>query len=107
MPNIKFSYLYRDSGNYKNYRSIIFENPAGIALSTLNEAIQSKLIDGTWFYAAEWGLPDLCSNTFNLETDPTWHEFESVEFTNEPATIHFLIILILSRSCSHVRPVRY
>jgi hypothetical protein len=66
MPNIKFSYLYRDSGNYKNYRSIIFENPAGIALSTLNEAIQSKLIDGTWFYAAEWGLPDLCSNTFKL-----------------------------------------
>ena len=91
MPNIKFSYLYRDGGNYKNYGSVIFENSNGITLETLNAAIQSKLIDRTWFYAEAWGLPDLRTNPFDVETDPTWHEFESVEYTADQATICFSI----------------
>ena len=49
MPNIKLSYLYRDSGNYKNYGSVVFANAEGIDLSVVNNLIQEKLIDGTCF----------------------------------------------------------
>lgn len=83
MANIKFSYLYRDSGNYKNYGFLIFSNPDNIDLSELTSLIKSKLFDGTWFYHKEWHLPDLRSAHFDYEIDPTWHEFESVEYTDE------------------------
>lgn len=53
MPNIKFSYLYRDGANYKKYDNVIFANPENIDLSELDILIKSKLIDKTWFYADE------------------------------------------------------
>jgi hypothetical protein len=59
MPNIKFNYLYRDSGNYKKFVSIIFTNPAEIDLLKLEALIKSKLISETWFYAEEWRLPEI------------------------------------------------
>jgi hypothetical protein len=45
--------------------------------------IQSKLIDGTWFYANQWQLPNLHFVTWNNETDHSFHEFGSIEYTNE------------------------
>lgn len=89
MPNIKFSYLYRDGGNYKNYNSITFDNPDNIELSELENLILSKLIDGTWFYVNEWHLPDLHFNTWDSEIDHLWHEFESVEYSDEALTMPF------------------
>jgi hypothetical protein len=82
--NIKFSYLYRDGGNYKNYNFLIFSNPSNVDLSELTTLLQSKLIDNTWFYVNEWRLPDLHFNNRDNITDPTWHEFESIEYTDEP-----------------------
>lgn len=84
MSNIKFSYLYRDSGNYKKYGYAVFPNPENIGIEQLEELIRSKLIYGQWFYANEWQLPDLFNSYFDPYTDPTWHEFESVEYTDEP-----------------------
>jgi len=81
--NIKLSYLYRDGGNYKNYSSLIFSNPSDIDLSELVSLIQSKLIDSTWFYVNEWKIPDLNFGNWDNRFDPSWHEFESVEYTNE------------------------
>jgi hypothetical protein len=86
MPNIKFNYLYRDSANYKKYGSVIFSNPDNIELSEIETFIRSKLIDGQWFYADEWGLPELFLETFDYRIDPTWHEFEEVEFTDDITT---------------------
>ena len=86
MANIKFSYLYRDAGNYKKYNSIIFNNPDNIDLSELSAMICSKLIDNTWFYADQWNLPDLKPDNFDLDTDPTWHEFENIDYTNQSVT---------------------
>lgn len=83
MPNIKFSYLYRDGANYKKYDYVIFSTPENIDLSELEILIKSKLIDETWFYADEWKLPELFLSTFDFKTDPTWHEFESIEFTDD------------------------
>ncbi|HAL83405.1 MAG TPA: hypothetical protein DCO83_15170 [Mucilaginibacter sp.] len=85
MPNIKFNYLYRDSGNYKKFNAAIFSNPIGIDLSKLESLIKSKLIYETWFYAEEWKLPEIFTDIVDFRIDPTWHEFESIEYTDEPS----------------------
>jgi hypothetical protein len=85
MPNIKFNYLYRDGANYKKYSNVIFSNHNNIDISLLETLIKSKLIDETWFYADEWQLPELFLATWHHRLDPTWHEFECVEYTDEPA----------------------
>jgi len=85
MPNIKFNYLYRCSGNYKKFIPVIFANPANIELSELETLIKSKLIYGECFYAEEWRLPQIFTDIVDFRIDPTWHEFESVEYADEPA----------------------
>jgi hypothetical protein len=90
MANIQFNYLYRDGGNYKKYNSVIFTNPTNISLTELSNLIQSKLIDETWFYAEQWNLPDLRPETFAPDTDPTWHEFESIVYTDESVNFHIV-----------------
>ena len=82
MPNIKFSYLYRDGGNYKNFGFVIFDNHDNLTLEEIEMLIKSKLIWDTWFYAKEWNLPDLCFANLDIDDNPTWHEFENVELIN-------------------------
>lgn len=82
MPNIKFNYLYRDGGNYKNYGFVILSNPGNLALTEVEKLIRNKLIDGEWFYADEWGLPELFFEWVDFRDDPTWHEFESIDCVN-------------------------
>lgn len=82
---IKFNYLYRDGANYKNLKSIIFNNSENIKLSTVQNLIQFKLIGGEYFYANDWQVPDLHFGTWDNELDHSFHEFESVEYTDEPA----------------------
>jgi hypothetical protein len=99
VPNIKFNYLYRDSGNYKKYGSVIFANPNNIRLLEFEALIRSKLIDEIWFYADEWGLPEIFTKIIDFRVDPTWHEFESIEFTDKRATkkmeLHEFLKLIM------------
>ena len=83
MPNIKFSYFYRDGGNYKKLDSVVFSNPDNVDLSEVESLIHSKLIDETWFYADEWKVPELFLETFYFRVDPTWHEFEAIEHSDE------------------------
>lgn len=85
MPNIKFNYLYRDGSNYEQFAFIIFENPNHIVVDAVQTLIQTKLIDKQYIYAADWQLPDLHFNSWDKQTDHTFHEFESVEYTNESA----------------------
>ncbi len=86
--NIKFSYLYRDGANYKNYNQIIFSNPNSINLLEIEKLIREKLIDGKWFYCKEWNVPDIHFKEFSYdsEIDVDWHEFEAIEETNEKAS---------------------
>jgi hypothetical protein len=86
--NIKVVYLYRDYSNYKNWGEIIFENPENISIGTIENQIRECLIEGEWFYAHEWEIPDLHFKTWNIEDDHCWHEFADVEETTEPATTH-------------------
>jgi len=85
MPNIKFNYLYRDSANYKKLDWVIFKNDLPIGIDELETLIRSKLIDGQWFYADQWQLPEIFLASFDFKIDPTWHEFESVEYTDGAA----------------------
>jgi hypothetical protein len=84
MPNIKFNYLYRDAANYKKFGFQIFQNTDLITQENIETLIKTKLIDGEYFYAAQWKLPDLHFNTWDDQTDHVFHEFESVEYTDEP-----------------------
>lgn len=86
MPNIRFSYLYRDGSNYKRFSYIIFPNPDDLDLKEFENLIKSRLIFDTWFYADKWKLPEIFTDYTDLGGDPTWHEFESVENTDENAT---------------------
>jgi hypothetical protein len=54
-------------------------------INELRELINSKLIDGTWFYANKWGLPDLHFTDYKYDPsiDVDWHEFENIELTDE------------------------
>lgn len=98
MPNLKFSYLYRDSGNYKRHGYVILAAPLGKTLEAMEKSIRTKLIDGQWFYAKEWQMPDLFFDCFDPYTDVTWHEFESIEFTDEKPGVLNLSLQRLLRS---------
>src|SRR5438309_2051707 len=89
MPNIKFNYLYRDGSNYKRYDFVIFNNPDNMGLAEAEMFIRSKLIYETWFYADEWKLPEIFTEYLDFRVDPTWHEIESIEFTDEPPNAQF------------------
>lgn len=85
MANIKFSYLYRDGANYKNFGTVIFENPGHLSVVELQAFIRSRLIDDTWFYADKWLVPDLHFALWDNETDQGFHEFEGISVTDEKA----------------------
>lgn len=111
MPTIQFNYLYRDSGNYKKYDFVIFANPGNIELAELESLIKSKLIWGEWFYAEDWKLPELFLPFFDFKIDPTWHEFESVEYTDEaansPITLaEFIVFVSATKSLTPVKSSR-
>ena len=86
--NIKFCYLYRDGGNYKNFKEIIFSNPNSINHLEIERLVREKLIDGKWFYCREWNVPDMHFTEFRYdsEIDVDWHEFEAIEETTEEIT---------------------
>ena len=86
--NIKFSYLYCDGGNYKQYNAIVFANPNEVSLQNIQSAIAESLLDGNWFVAEEWNVPDLHFKQYEWgdQADHEWHEFTSVEETSNPPT---------------------
>jgi len=96
--NIKFSYLYRDSGNYKNFKELIFANPIGLSILDLEKLIKSKLIDGMWFYAKDWGLPELHFEDWDDDLDHGFHEFESLfyceELENSPISLEIFYKMV-------------
>jgi len=81
--NIKLNYLYRDASNYKQYGSLVLANPNNIAAALVADIISRNLIDGEFFDVDKWGVPALFFDKEN-EDDHEWHEFESVEITEEP-----------------------
>ena len=84
--NIKFNYLYRDAGNYKQFSDIVFTNKNSLSLQEIELAIRKNLIEGEFFIPEKWNTPRLSFEDYSPELDHDYHEFESLEVTNEPPT---------------------
>lgn len=83
--NIRFNYLYRDAGNYKNYGYVIFPNPNNLPIEKLKIPIYNYLIDGEFFKHKSMKIPPLFFSPENSD-DHSLHEFENIEETEDEPT---------------------
>ena len=94
--NIKFNYLYRDAGNYKEFGEIIFTNQDSKSLDEIELVIRKNLIEGEFFIPEKWNVPRLSFEDYSPELDHDYHEFESIEITNENSTENIDIAAFLT-----------
>ena len=99
--NIKFNYLYRDAGNYKELSDFVFTNKDSKSIQEIEMSIRSNLIEGEFFVPEKWNIPRLTIDSYSPELDHDYHEFESLEVTDENPTenidISTFLILISGR----------
>ena len=81
--NVRFEYLYRDAGNFKNWGEIVFSNPRNINADLIAAMTEKVLIDGAYFVASKAGVPDLHVETYDENLDHGWHELYSFQSTDE------------------------
>ena len=81
--NLRFDYLYRDAGNYKNWGDLVFLNKANCDACCLEQQAKKFLIDGEFFVAEKVGVPDLKFQIHIDTLDHEWHEFHSFSPTTE------------------------
>jgi len=75
--NIRFHYLYRDSGNYKTFGFQDFSNPNKLLLEEVQTRIAEKLISGEFFYPEESGIRKFEFHRYC--NDYSWYEFEKLK----------------------------
>lgn len=98
--NILFCYKYRDGTNYKQYNEIVFSNPKKRRVNEIELTIREKLIDGQWFVADLWKIPNQFFKNYawDEEIDHSWHEFDEIAGTDkevtEKNTIEDLIVAV-------------
>ena len=97
MANIKLKYRYRDYANYKNNGEAIFANPQQFSLEQIDATIRIRLLDGEYFYASQWGLPDLHFEKYDDENDHPFHEYLGIEITDEAVTEEITLTEFLER----------
>lgn len=80
----------------------MFANPDNYSLAEVEAMIKLGLIDGEFFYAEEWGLPDLRWD-IGID-DSTWHEFAGLAFTDEASgTSPLSLNLIVRKAFAEAR----
>lgn len=86
--NIKFSYLYRDSYNYKVWNDIIFSNPLHMSVEEVDTRLKNRFETEYLFIADQIRVPELFPYLYDTvrESDHCYHEFDSVELTTEQPT---------------------
>lgn len=82
--NIRFEYLYRDAGNFKNWGEVVFSNPHDIPANTIASMADQVLIDSAYFVASKADIPDLHFAEHDEELDHGWHEVHAFRYTNDP-----------------------
>jgi hypothetical protein len=75
--NIRFNYLYRDSGNYKKFGHRDYSNPGNLTIEEAEKQIRRHLISEEFFYPEQAGIPKFLFHRY-LD-DYSWYEFESLE----------------------------
>jgi hypothetical protein len=83
--NVRFEYLYRDAGNFKNWGVLIFSNPNHIEVDVVTSMTENVLIEKTYFVASKARIPDLHFEKYNGQLDHRWHEFHTLVATEEAA----------------------
>ncbi len=83
MNNIKFKYLYRDAGNYKNYGFRVFRNPDNLPLGEIEKEIKAAFLDGLYFISEQIGLPELFHDDYPTMDDVSFHEYDGSELSAE------------------------
>jgi hypothetical protein len=86
IQNIRFSYMYRDAGNYKERGFVIFSNPSDYSIDKLEKSIRNVLIDQLFFIPSECRIPLVHTFFFDPDLDHEWYELEEIELTPEPVT---------------------
>ena len=86
MSNIKFKYLYRDAGNYKNYGFRVFRNPDNLSVSEIGKKFEASFLNGLYFIAEQIGLPELFHDDYPTLDDVSFHEYYGVEMSDEEGT---------------------
>lgn len=78
--NIRFHYLYRDSGNYKKFGHKDFSNPDQLPVEQVRLELEQRLIDRSFFYPEVVGIKKFRFHRFC--EDYSWYEMENVEEVN-------------------------
>jgi hypothetical protein len=74
--NSKFSYLYRDASNYKQFGDVVF--PGGYTEQD-KDLLLGNLHDGDFFIPGDVGLPSLQSKFGSVSIDDhPWHEINFI-----------------------------
>lgn len=81
--NVRFEYLYRDAGNFKNWGEIVFSNPRNISADFVAAMAEKVLIDQAYFLASKAGVPDLHFVEHDEDLDHDWHEVYVFQATDE------------------------
>lgn len=102
--NIKLTYLYRDTGNYKLWNEIVFSNRFEICLDIISRTIITNLIEGEFFIPEMWELPRLSFESFDPELDHSYHEFHEIEIASTNTSPEKDIVELLLTILRNARP---
>jgi len=85
MSNLKFSYLYRDAGNYKKCASVTFSNPDSLAPESIEKTLRRCFLEECLFIAEQVRVPNcfLYARGNASSSDHCFHEFERLEMTRQ------------------------
>lgn len=86
LNNIKFEYMYRDAGNYKQYGETVFGNPENLSIDSVKNKIVESLIDNEYFDPSVWGIDNIAAYPYDPELDHDWYEFNDVNLSNSEPT---------------------
>ena len=81
--NTRFNYLYRDASNYKSWGEVVF---SGCDSARGSQRIRAALDGGEFFIADQIRIPERFFDGWpQYADDHCFHEFDSLEPTDEPA----------------------
>jgi hypothetical protein len=81
VSNVKFVYLYRDAGNYKEWAHVVFSNPDRLPLASIDESFRQAFLPDGLFVARQIQIPEIFPFVLGEATsdDHCFHEFGGVE----------------------------
>lgn len=83
--NVVFSYLYRDAANNKAWSRLVLTNPSNMSINEVEERLRLVLESENLFVADQVRVQEVFHylSADVTEDDHSYHEFESVESTEE------------------------